>query len=426
MGKVIAAWRRHPAHGGDRVSQLRLADVAGVSQGQLSKVEAGGHELNNRLDLLRLWAKLLGMPSRLSWFGPIDDHSGTESSDGAPLDSVGDVNRREFGAGLLAASGLLALSPHATRALSATSPARIGRADVHRLARTMAQRRSMDARLGGDALVDLAVLQHERGRQWLSQSRYTDSVGQQIQAVLAEDAANTGWLAFDAGRWDVARDYYAEALSRARVADAPHAEVYALNHAAGLANHLGPDREAAQQAEAGQRIARRLGSHRLIALLAVREARSYAVLGDVERFQRALSRAHREFEIGDDRRDNDPTWISFFDPAELLGLEGTCWADLGQYQRAVPLLEQALSRQAPTFQRNRALYQGRLAVARLGNGDPAHAVANATVTLQLLESGVTSARTAELVRTVRQQVRPYRQEPAVREFVARYDQYVAA
>ncbi|MFL6072521.1 MAG: hypothetical protein ACJ73S_03895 [Mycobacteriales bacterium] len=159
----------------------------------------------------------------------------------------------------------------------------------------------------------------------------------------------------------------------------------------------------------------------------MREARSYAVLGDVERFQRALAKAHREFDLGDDNRGNDPAWISFYDPAELLGLEGTCWADVGQYHRAVPLLEQALSRQAPTYQRNRALYQGRLAVARLGHGDPIHAVANATtVTLQLLESGLGSARTAELVRTVRRQVTPYRQEPAVREFATRYDQYATA
>src|SRR4051812_43434433 len=92
MGRVIAAWRRHRAHGADRVSQLRLAELVGVSQGQLSKIESGGHDLNNRLDLLRSWARVLGMPPHLSWFGPIDDYSGTESTAARPADSVEDVD----------------------------------------------------------------------------------------------------------------------------------------------------------------------------------------------------------------------------------------------------------------------------------------------------------------------------------------------
>jgi hypothetical protein len=39
---------------------------------------------------------------------------------------------------------------------------------------------------------------------------------------------------------------------------------------------------------------------------------------------------------------------------------------------------------------------------------------------------ILSARVTELLRTVRAQVRPYQKEPAVQEFVARYDQYLAA
>ncbi|MFL6110680.1 MAG: hypothetical protein ACJ786_04940 [Catenulispora sp.] len=426
MGRVIATWRRHTAHGADRVSQLRLAELAGVSQGQLSKIEAGGHELNNRLDLLRSWAKLLGMPPQLSWFGPIDDYSGTESTAEDPAASVEDVDRREFGTGLLAASGVLALSPAGARALAMTPPARVGKADVHRLARTMAQLRSVDNRLGGDAVVDLAVIQHERARQWLSRSEYTEAVGQQLQAVLAKKAAHTGWLAFDAGRWQAARDYIGEALNRARIADDPQAEAEALKYAVGLANHLRPDREAPQQAAAGQRIARQLGSHRLIALLALHEARSHALLGDLSRFQRALSKAHREAERGDDHRDNDPAWLAFFGPAELLAVEGSSWAILGQHHRAVALLEQAHSHQAPTYQRNRALVQGRLAVAHLGNRDPEQAVANATISLQLLDTGVSSARVTDLLKTVRARVEPYQTKPTVQDFIAHYDQYMAA
>lgn len=66
MGKVIRAYRHHRHHGYGGLSQSEVAGWAGISQGQVSRIETGGPLL--RLDQLIYWSLLLGIPQHYLWF----------------------------------------------------------------------------------------------------------------------------------------------------------------------------------------------------------------------------------------------------------------------------------------------------------------------------------------------------------------------
>jgi transcriptional regulator with XRE-family HTH domain len=66
MGRLIRAYRLHPHHGRRGLSQQRVAEWAGITQAQLSRIESGPAILH--LDRLGQWACLLDVPQQHLWF----------------------------------------------------------------------------------------------------------------------------------------------------------------------------------------------------------------------------------------------------------------------------------------------------------------------------------------------------------------------
>ena len=83
MGRVIRAYRTHPFHGNLGLSQEVVASWAGLTQGQLSRVETGSPIVH--LDRLIQWARLLGIPAEFLWFSLPHDQTGNSD----------DVRRRQ-------------------------------------------------------------------------------------------------------------------------------------------------------------------------------------------------------------------------------------------------------------------------------------------------------------------------------------------
>ncbi|MFE0460422.1 hypothetical protein ACFW1A_14365 [Kitasatospora sp. NPDC058965] len=169
-----------------------------------------------------------------------------------------------------------------------------------------------------------------------------------------------GWLALDAGRTADARSLYTEALASARQGDDPGLEAHAFACLSQLAHATGRPREAVGTAQVAQRAAAQLGSPRWLALLAMREARGWALQGDRALTEAAMVRAFDLYAKGP--RDADPDWLEFFVPGELAGLESLCRADLHQYDRAGAGAEQAVMLFAGGHARNRALYTADIAL----------------------------------------------------------------
>ncbi|NEC66033.1 tetratricopeptide repeat protein [Streptomyces sp. SID9727] len=295
---------------------------------------------------------------------------------------------------------------------------RVGDTEVSAVERAVRQIRVLDDRHGGDWLYRRASQPLRTAYALLDAGTVNRrSTADRLHSGAGELAISVGWLAHDSGRFEDARSHYAEALATARVAGDPALEAHAFCNVSFLARDTGRPREAVRAAEAGQRAAEPLGSPRLRALLALREAGGRAGLGDRTGCERALGRAHSAFSRGVSGA--DPEWMSFFREAELEMLEAQCWAALGDWSRAARHAERAVRLQDPHFTRNLALYRAELTWDLARGGRPEEAAAAGHAVLDLLED-VQSSRIRSILRDAVGALGPRTGAPsAVRDFLDR-------
>lgn len=101
------------------------------------------------------------------------------------------------------------------------------------------------------------------------------------------------------------------------------------------------------------------------------------------------------------------SWLSFYSRAELNADLGRCHRDIGDLKPATALIDQALDEYEPWRVRSRTFVLTDLAAAQVAAGELERAVA---VGKQAIDTAgqVSSARTAERLRTLRHMVRPLR------------------
>ena len=107
---------------------------------------------------------------------------------------------------------------------------------------------------------------------------------------------------------------------------------------------------------------------------------------------------------------DDPAWLSFYTPAELLALQSSVSSYLGRSTQAATQLHMSLQALGPGYQRNRALYSARLALAHLVEGDDRSACATLSGDLALfikVRSGRALAPLGECLAAVGQRDAPY-------------------
>ncbi|MFJ4961359.1 Protein involved in sporulation [Streptomyces sp. ADI96-02] len=297
-----------------------------------------------------------------------------------------DVLRRVFMTGGTAtvASAYLGLGGASASAASVSLPVqrRVGEAEVSAVEKAVRDIRVLDDRHGADGLYRRAAQPLRAAYEMLDAGTTARrATSDRLHAGAGELAISVGWLAHDSGRFDDARSHYAEALATARLSGDAALEAHAFCNTSFLARDAGRPREAVRAAEAGQRAARTLGSPRLMALLALREAGGRAGLGDRTGCDRAIGRARAAFERGPAAA--DPEWMSFFREAELALLEAQCWSALGDWARAARHGRRAVALQDPHFTRNLALYRTQLTgdLARAGLADEAAATGHQVLDL---------------------------------------------
>ncbi|MDH6575119.1 hypothetical protein [Kitasatospora sp. MAP5-34] len=257
---------------------------------------------------------------------------------------------------------------------------------------------------------------------WLRQGRYSEDMGRHLHSATGALSVAAGWLALDSGRTHDARSLYTEALASARQADDPGLEAHAFACLSQLAHATGRPREAVGTAQVAQRAAAHLGSARWSSLLAMREARGWALQGDRALTEGAVVRAHTLYAKGPS--DADPDWLEFYVPAELAGLESLCRADLGQHERACAGAEQAVMLFGDDHTRNRSLYTADIALhhARKPNPDLDAATDAARQTLAYLPD----VRSERLIRSLRDVAGALKAHDQVRDVADFLDAYRAA
>lgn len=314
---------------------------------------------------------------------PAPVHRDTETDD---IPEESDVLRRVFmtsGTATVAAASLgLGGAPASAARVSLPAQRRVGEAEVIAVEKAVRQIRLLDDRHGADGLYRRAAQPLRAAYELLDAgSSARRATSDRLHAGAGELAISVGWLAHDSGRFDDARSHYAEALATARLAGDGGLEAHAFCNTSFLARDAGRPREAVRAAEAGQRAARTLGSPRLLALLALREAGGRAGLGDRTGCDRAIGRARAAFDRGPAA--GDPEWMSFFREAELELLEAQCWSALGDWSRAARHGRRAVALQDAHFTRNLALYRAQLTgdLARAGRADEAAATGHQVLDL---------------------------------------------
>ncbi|MER7773102.1 tetratricopeptide repeat protein [Kitasatospora sp. NPDC096140] len=344
--------------------------------------------------------------------------AGTDGASGV-LTGRGALPGAEF-----AAPSLLSADPPVPGRPGPVPPLRrVGAAEVFGVEQAVRDIRLADDAHGADALYELAGQSLRNAYVLLNEGEYSAATERRLQAGAGELAISVGWLAHDSNRLADARSFYSEALATARMAGDSALEAHVFCNSAFLARDAGRPREALRAAQAGQVAARGLGSERLLALLAMREAGAWALLQDRAACERALGRAYALFGRG--HSEADPEWMSFFGEAEIAGLQSQCWSALGDWDRASEQAGLAMTLQEPHFLRNRVLYTAELAHDRLGRGDLAGAAHHGSSAVALF-ADVRSARIRSMLADTAGRLRPHAAVPEVRRFLAEYDRAAAA
>ncbi|WP_329134528.1 tetratricopeptide repeat protein [Streptomyces sp. NBC_00670] len=348
---------------------------------------------------------------------------GTRAYDGPhrPNHEESDVQRRAFMTGGTATVAAVSLGPFGLvpdAAAAAGRPARrAGAAEADLLEEAVRRIRLLDDRHGAEGLHRHAAAPLRTAYALLDAGTARRSTADRLYAGAGELALSVGWLAHDSGRFDDARSHYAEALATARMAGDPALEAHAFCNTSFLARDAGRPREAVRAAQAGRRAARPLGSHRLLSLLALREAGGRAGLGDRTECERALDRAKALFARGP--APADPEWMSFYGEAELESLEARCWSTLGDFSRAARHARRAARLQDPHFARNIVLYTAELADDLARDGRPDEAAAAGHRALDLLDE-VRSSRVHTMLSATTGLLLPHRGTAEVAAFLDRH------
>ncbi len=358
-------------------------------------------------DALRIPGHLLQLAPR-SW----------ERSSGYPATPVritaahraGDQNvlRRDFvkttaiGAGLVL--GLPDLTP-------LDAGCRIGPELPDRLRERTARLRRLDDILGGGDTYRVYLGEYQATKVMIREGSYTEATGNALLSVLAEQAQQAGWAAFDAGNQADARSLYQD--SHKTAAQAGDASL-AGNALAFLAyQSIGADpRSAVVTATESCQTAGPDAPAGVRALLYERLAWAHAVNGNAPQTERALGIA--EAALAELDGTPQPDWVTWVDRSELQIMTGRCWTELRRPLRAVPVLEQVLAGFDDTHARDKALYSCWLADSYLSAGEIEQAAAVTSRVLDL-SAGVASVRPRERIAPVLRQLSVHCGLPQVAE-----------
>ena len=288
---------------------------------------------------------------------------------------------------------------------------RVGSDVPERLRERTARLRRLDDVLGGGDTYRVYLGEYEATRALLRDATYTEDTGQALLSVLAEQAQQAGWAAFDGGRYQDATGLY-EASHKAAV-DAGDAEL-AGNALAFLAYQTGRgDRQAAPEIAARSCATAGPGAAPSVrALLYERLAWANAVAGLAAETERALEASQAAFaEVDDAPQPDCAAWV---DRIELQIMSGRCWTELRRPLRAVPVLESALAQYDDAHARDKTLYLSWLADSYLTAGEVEQAAAVTGRALDL-SAGVASVRPRQRLSPVLWKLSEHRASPVVAE-----------
>ncbi|WEB42850.1 XRE family transcriptional regulator [Streptomyces yunnanensis] len=357
-------------------------------------------------DALRIPGGLLGLAPR-EWEAPACRALPTPTRATATDGNGDEVRRREF----FKATAVTGLAVGLSDLARPQTGRRIVSSVPDQLRERTARLRRLDDVLGGGDTYRVYLGEYQATKALMRDATYTEETGRALLSVLAEQAQQAGWAAFDGGKHAVASSLY-EASHKAATEAGDKA--LAGNALAFLAyQKVNGDRQAG--IETAARSCATAGADAapgVRALLYERLAWAYAVAGLATETERALDSAASALAEADDTP--QPDWVAWVDRNELEIMTGRCWTELRRPLRAVPVLESALAAYDDTHARDKSLYLSWLADSYLTAREVEQAAAVTSRALDLC-AGVASVRPRERLAPVLRRLGEHRTVPDVAE-----------
>lgn len=208
-------------------------------------------------------------------------------------------------------------------------------------------------------------------------------VRRDLSAAIGQLAQLAGWVACDAGRHGQAERLWLLGLGAARDGGDVRLGATIVSCLSYQALWLGEPDRALDLAVVARRGAAGWPGGAFQALLATRQARAHAGVGNAGRCERALAQAG-EWIAQAGQGDDDPDWVYWVTPAVLAADAGRAWLELGRARRAADGLAEGLRLFGEAQPRNRALHLTSLATAYLHDHQPQEAIEAVDAAIDLM------------------------------------------
>jgi transcriptional regulator with XRE-family HTH domain len=286
---------------------------------------------------------------------------------------------------------------------------------VDEIDRLISVRRHMDDEHGGETLIGMLHSDLRFVTEMLRNGRYRDDVGKRLYAAIAELSRLAGWAAFDSGRHAAAQQYYFAGM-RAASAIGDHATAVNIVGFLGIQTYstgrLGDSVQLMDVATAESRKAPAI----VQAMAWARAGRAYAKVGDATTARSSLEAAMKF--LGNSIDGDTPSWAYWVDETRIKAQIGRALFDLGDFDAAVRDLTAAVVECGLKYPRDRATWQGRIAIAQLRTGQLDQACLSGRQTVDLLADHVDTERGLGFLRTFKDELAPYSSASAANEFLS--------
>lgn len=289
----------------------------------------------------------------------------------------------------------------------------VGMPDVEAVREMTRGFQRIDNKFGGGVARDAVVRYLDREvAPLLRDGRYSASVGRALSGATAELTKLAGWMAHDLDQHGLGQRYLVQSLRLAHAAgdEALGAEI--LNGMSHQATYLGHGVAGVDLARAARRSAERAGVPALLAEAAVMEAHGHARSGHERQTTLALGEAERIFDQANPA--DAPQWISYFDEAYLSAKFGHCFRELGRPDPGRKFALRSLNMDG-SYVRGMLFNTVLLAALEAQAGEVEQACATGQRAL-VLADGMKSARIAQYLDRLRDDLAPYSEHPDVRSF----------
>ncbi|MGY3676587.1 hypothetical protein ACVWXU_000210 [Streptomyces sp. TE33382] len=333
----------------------------------------------------------------------------------------GPMNRRSMlaalsGAGLTQYFLQSSIAPTEALAAETRDGTRVTLPLLASLQTTTDELRQLDASSGSGTLSSTARKHLQVLLDLMKTGAYNERTGRQLAAVTADTAIQTGWYLFDGGQQDEAQRLFLAALRAAHASGDSRLRAGALSYLAIHGYSAGDPREAVTAARTARQSISDQDAPALHAMLLTRQARGHARLREERHALAALEEAGALCAKG--RGEDDPHWLYWINPGEILGQRGSCFLDLGRPTEAAAAFAAARDILSRDETRTRAQFLTRAATAQMRAGDADAGAATGDEVLTMV-AGIQSARLDEHLRSMLDEAQHFGSATPVRTFLER-------